>query len=422
MEQPLGIKVLLIDDNNLYRAAFRRNLELNDYVVVEAENGDEALRAFETDRPDIVVTDLSMRTPLEGLDVIRSVKQADPLAPVVMISAVGTFEEGAEAQSLGAARVLSKARIEDHIEELYQAIDRAAKLGREQQSLRLEIEGLAATAEDRQPETIQRLRELSADGKLHPMLRGEAYDALLRATETDNRQRAVDAAEQVGDDVLAELTTRVPGIVAFSEDSLRELRNAEFLFHQQGDLRPAEGADFSRNMGFSYCFAVENEAKIRLRKRLQRFLGSRENIELVQKLIDPKTRKLDLFFHQYLVRLNSQIPFDFTVENVRHVLARILDHEARYKPDGLKAIGIMIVCFGRDYMLRTMKESLRINNPFGIKGYDKDIEVLRFAHLLVSLQHYRNPYIHPEISEMEKVSKIRDTAIECLKELSKVTP
>ena len=39
-------KVLIVDDNDLYRKAFRRNLLLQNYDVVEAENADEALRLY----------------------------------------------------------------------------------------------------------------------------------------------------------------------------------------------------------------------------------------------------------------------------------------------------------------------------------------------------------------------------------------
>ena len=46
---------------------------------------------------------------------------------------------------------------------------------------------------------------------------------------------------------------------------------------------------------------------------------------------------------------------------------------------------------------------------------------MRFAELLVNLQHYRNPYIHPEISDMEKLSIIRDTAFECLNLASRIS-
>jgi hypothetical protein len=67
-----------------------------------------------------------------------------------------------------------------------------------------------------------------------------------------------------------------------------------------------------------------------------------------------------------------------------------------------------------------MNQTLKVDNPLGLKGLDSDEDVLKFANLMVGLQHYRNPYIHPEISEMQKVSKLRDTAIECLRYIWKL--
>ncbi|MDX2177656.1 MAG: response regulator [Candidatus Sumerlaeia bacterium] len=418
----MSTKVLLVDDNAMYRTAFKRNLLLANYDVAEAEDGDSALRAFQDAAPDVVVTDLSMRTPREGLDVIRSLRQLDPIVPIVMISAVGTFEEGAEASALGATRVLSKANIEEHIDALLRALEGSVAAAGRSRALRAEVDSLSADPETPQEGAAARLRELLADPALHPVVRGEAYDALLRVTEGELRKGTEAGAAQINESstFLEELEALIPGLRTFSPDSLKELQTAELFFHQQGDRRPAAGADFSRNIGFSYCFAVENETKHRLRKRLQRFLQSKDNIRLIHSLLDPKKRQLDLLFHQYVLRLFQQVPFDFTIDNVRQVFLRITEHESRYKPDGLKALGILLVFFARDYSVRTLREVVHVQNPLGIRTFDTEMHLLRFAHLLVALQHYRNPYIHPEISEMEKVSKIRDTAIQCLKEMHRI--
>lgn len=417
-------KVLIVDDNELYRTAFRRNLMLRDYDVVEAENGAEALRIYDEAKPDIVVTDLSMSTPTEGLDVIRSIKQADPLMPVVLISAVGTFEEGSIAKELGADRVLMKQKIDEHIEDLYDAIERAKGNGERLRKLRGEVEKIASAAEEITAQQASRLREIIAIPGQHPVILVEAYDALAKATEQETRKSLEEEFKNATENGVAEaenkLKEMLPELSKFSPDTLKELRTAEYFFQQQGGDKGGDAVDFSRNIGFSYCFAVENEAKIRLRKKLQKFLSDSKSIKMIKSLIDPRTGQLDLFYHQYLLRLEQSISFDFTVDNVRQVFQRILEHEARYKPDGLKALGIMIVCFGRDYSIKTLRGNLSVSNPLAIRAFEKDEEVLFFAHLLVSLQHYRNPYIHPEISEMEKVSKIRETAIRCLQEISRL--
>ena len=74
----------------------------------------------------------------------------------------------------------------------------------------------------------------------------------------------------------------------------------------------------------------------------------------------------------------------------------------------------MVLCFGRTYTWTKQGRTMTVNNPLALKGLADDNEVLAFADHLISLQHYRNPYIHPEISDMEKLSKIRSTAFSCL--------
>ncbi len=417
-------KVLVVDDNELYRSAFRRNLMIQNYDVVEAENGADALHVYESEQPDLIVTDLSMRTPTEGLDVIRNIKQIDPFIPVVLISAVGTFEEGSIAKELGAERVLTKQKIDEHLEELYTAIEQAKTQGRKLRELREEIDRIATDSDNATSKDVARLREISSAPNQHPVILQEAYDALANLTERDVREQLESEFENAGEKRIQEVEQKLKGILPemekFSPDTAKELKTAEYFYQEQGGDQPAMAVDFSRNIGFSYCFAVENEAKVRLRKKLNRFLSDKASIKLIRSLIDQKTGQLDIFYHQHLLRLEQQIPFDFTVDNVRQVFQRIIEHEARYKPDGLKALGIMIVCFARNYTVKSMKGQVKINNPLNIKSFESEEETLRFAQLLVSLQHFRNPYIHPEISEMEKVSKIRETALECLKQISRL--
>lgn len=416
-------KVLIVDDNELYRAAFRRNLLVRDYEVCEAENSDQAMLVLQEEQPDVVVTDLNMRTPDEGLQLIRQARSLAPLVPMVMISAVGTFEEGAEASRLGAHRVISKSRIDEEIDSLYATIDSANEAGRRNREALAEVEALGE-AEEPSPEALARLRAIAADDGLHSVVRSEAFDAIAKSTIPAGQASLDEAIAKANQRDLEAAEERLRKVLAaydrFSDATRQELRTAEFFFERQGGDNPGKDADFSRNVGFSFCFAVENEAKASMRKRLARFLSSRDNIKLVKSLIDPKTGQIDLFYHQHLARLQQINDLEFTVDNVRQVFQRILEHESRYKPDGLKALGIMVVCFARNYEVPTRTKKMRIANPLGLRGFETDEEAVRFAKLLVALQHYRNPYIHPEISDMEKISKIRETAIECLDQISRL--
>jgi two-component system chemotaxis response regulator CheY len=79
-------KVLLVDDSGLARRSTRRVLEQAGYVVVEAEDGLSALERFAVDKPDVVLLDLVMKG-MYGLDVLARLREMDPAARVIVISA-----------------------------------------------------------------------------------------------------------------------------------------------------------------------------------------------------------------------------------------------------------------------------------------------------------------------------------------------
>ncbi|HXK94881.1 MAG TPA: hypothetical protein PKV38_14490, partial [bacterium] len=62
---------------------------------------------------------------------------------------------------------------------------------------------------------------------------------------------------------------------------------------------------------------------------------------------------------------------------------------------------------------------VEIQNPLGIKGLTDD-QTTRLASQLILLQHIRNPYIHPEFNEREKIESVRKTALDCLSLVSHV--
>ncbi len=418
-------RVLIVDDNKIYRDAFRRNLQLQNFEVAEAEDTESALAAIRESAPDVVITDLQMRTETEGLDLIRQVKSSNPLLPVIMISAVGTFEEGALAQKYGASSVISKSRIEEEIERLYRAISEARDELARARAQEAQLGEARASAADQEPSpqalaaADAALRAMLADPATNPYLRGEAFDLFTQITARTLREEAARSAETAAalsprniDSIENILRAEMAEYDAFSDDSKESLRIAEFLYTQQQGTPGT--IDFSRNIGFSFCFAVENEAKRNMAKRLQKFLATDTTYLMVSDMMEQNNQHLSVFYHQYLLLLTRGRDMDFTIDNVRQTFRRILEHQSRYKPDGLKALGIMILCFGRSYAWTKNGRPMKVNNPLGMKGLENDEEVIHFADNLISLQHYRNPYIHPEISDMEKLSKIRATAFECL--------
>lgn len=419
-ETTQNIKVLIVDDNRIYREAFRRNLMLQDYDVTEAENTTDALAKIAEEIPDVIITDLQMRTETEGLELIKSVKSAYPLIPLIMISAVGTFEEGALAQKYGASQVLSKSRIEDEIERLYTAINSSVedyeKAKEALKTLEKYREALSADSTLSDADKAE-LRSILSSPETNAYVRREAFE-IFNATESKSSQE--DARTEVSnaaipmnlESVESRLRELIPHYDNFSEESKESLRIAEFLYDQQ--VKIPGSIDFSRNIGFSYCFAVENEVKTRISKRLQKFLSHEMTLALTMEMMENNNQSLSIYFHQHLLLLLRDRKMDFTMDNVKQTLRRILEHQARYKPDGLKALGIMLVCFGRNYSWQKRNKTIKVHNPLAIKGLEDDKKTLDFAELLVNLQHLRNPYIHPEISEMEKTSILRNATIDCL--------
>ncbi|MBN1867516.1 response regulator [Candidatus Sumerlaeota bacterium] len=419
-----SIRVLIVDDNQQYREAFSRNLAIQGMSVLQAEHGDQAMEVLKGQSPDVMVTDLQMRTDREGLTLIRDARAVMPCMPIIMISAVGTFDEGAIASQLGAAYVLSKARIEEEIDTLYDCIRGAYATYVTSRAALKEIESFLPASEDAAIDTehaIVRLREILADPNLDSYVKGEAFDALsvlseaqLRQTTRADLDRALAAPAAEGanlEKVNAEIAEMIPQISQLDPETLDAFRTAEFLFQNSEGIGMV---DLSRSTCFSFCFSVENQAKLNLRRRLAKFLGERKNYDLIRSLLEKPSNHVNMFFHQHILQTMRDRAMDFTIDNVRQTFLRILEHTSKYRPDGLKALGIVLLAFGRTYEFKQANKTVRIQNPLGIKGFDEGDEVVRLAELLVNLQHFRNPYIHPEIKDKQALAKIRDTAVECL--------
>ena len=100
-------KVLLVDDSGLARRSTRRVLEQAGYAVVEAEDGLAALERFAVEKPDIVLLDLVMQG-MYGLDVLTKLREMDPAARVIVMSADIQTSSRELVQAAGAAGFINK--------------------------------------------------------------------------------------------------------------------------------------------------------------------------------------------------------------------------------------------------------------------------------------------------------------------------
>jgi DNA-binding NarL/FixJ family response regulator len=102
-------RVLLVDDHALLRTGVANiiNQEADLRVVAEAGNGVEALEAYEHHRPDITLLDLRMPV-MEGVEVVRQIRQRDPNARVIVLTTYDTDDEISRALKAGAKAYVLK--------------------------------------------------------------------------------------------------------------------------------------------------------------------------------------------------------------------------------------------------------------------------------------------------------------------------
>ena len=99
--------ILVVDDEPSIRRTLREILEYEDFEIVEAEDGEEALAKMRENRYDVVLLDIKM-PKRDGMEVLELIGQEQPELPVVMISGHGTIETAVEATKLGAFDFIEK--------------------------------------------------------------------------------------------------------------------------------------------------------------------------------------------------------------------------------------------------------------------------------------------------------------------------
>lgn len=110
------MKVLVVDDNVMTRDLIKDLLtEMGHQVVGEAENGDQAVKLFSEQRPELVLLDLIMPGK-NGIEVLGELKAIDPAAKVMMVTAVQQDIITRELLEKGAAGILHKPFMYDELE------------------------------------------------------------------------------------------------------------------------------------------------------------------------------------------------------------------------------------------------------------------------------------------------------------------
>jgi len=100
-------KVLIIDDELFSREYFQKVFEKTNFSVKTASNGSDGLGFFRGFPYDLVILDIRL-PDADGIDILKQIKEINPLTPVVIITAYGTVENAVRAMKLGAFDFLMK--------------------------------------------------------------------------------------------------------------------------------------------------------------------------------------------------------------------------------------------------------------------------------------------------------------------------
>lgn len=114
------VRVLIIDDHELVREGLAELLgrDARVEIVGKAETGDEGIRIFLDQRPDVTLVDLRM-APTDGVTVITRLRSEHPDARIIMLTSYDTDEDIYRGLKAGAASYLLK---DVALEELVQTI------------------------------------------------------------------------------------------------------------------------------------------------------------------------------------------------------------------------------------------------------------------------------------------------------------
>ena len=100
-------KILIIDDEESNVRLLAMSLRSDGHEIVTALSGEQGLDAFARTSPDLVLTDIKM-PGMDGIQVLKQVKELDPNAEVIIITGHGDIENAIEALHFGASDFINK--------------------------------------------------------------------------------------------------------------------------------------------------------------------------------------------------------------------------------------------------------------------------------------------------------------------------
>ena len=122
------MKIMLVDDEERYLSTTSRLLERKGYNAVTAASGTEALAKLKSSSIHVIILDMKM-PGIDGMEILKNIKQDFPLAEVIILTGHGTMESAVDGLKAGASDYMVKpVYIDNLIRKAEEAFDRRLKI------------------------------------------------------------------------------------------------------------------------------------------------------------------------------------------------------------------------------------------------------------------------------------------------------
>ncbi len=263
----MATKILLIDDEELFREDFALLLRNEGYECITAESAEEGLKAVIEELPDIVFSDIVMPGK-SGIDILQDINRSNPDGSVIIMTSFGTLETAIKAFRYGAVDYILKP-IE--IEEVLIKIERIIS----HKELLNEVKYL-------RKEVFDNTEDFSFIGESEPIKR--IKELILRVAPT-NSTVLITGESGTGKEVVAQAIHQISEnsdkpFIAINCSSLQEnLLESELFGHTKGAFTGAvnDKIGFFEAAGEGTILLDEiSEIPITLQSKLLRVLEQKE--------------------------------------------------------------------------------------------------------------------------------------------------
>ena len=120
----MSYSILVVDDEDLTLRTISRGLREEGFEVFTATSGEDALKLFAEEKPDLTLLDIVL-PGIDGVEVLRRMKQVNSAAIILMMSAYHMVDRAVEAMKLGAYDYLIKPF---HLADMIATLHRASEM------------------------------------------------------------------------------------------------------------------------------------------------------------------------------------------------------------------------------------------------------------------------------------------------------